>query len=107
METEPIQNMPAIVDDAPSAKRQIACIGDRVVLRQIVKDEYTVGGLVIPKTVAKPTWEAEVVAAAEGRALKVGDRVLIPPGAPEIEIDGDRYLVVKEDAVLCILRETT
>src|SRR3972149_4473299 len=60
-------------------------LGDRVVIRPIVKEEVTKGGIVLPDTVKEKPQEGEILAVGPGRPLKRGidalaDAVKIPLG---------------------------
>jgi chaperonin GroES len=76
--------------------------------------EQVRGGIIIPDTAKEKPQEAEVVAVGSGRllengtrvppTLKAGDRVLVGKWAgTEVKIDGNEYLILKEDEVLGIL----
>jgi chaperonin GroES len=87
---------------------------DRVLVRRIEEEEQKVGGIIIPDTAKEKPQQAEVVAVGSGRvldsgttvplALKAGDRVLVGKWAgTEVKIDGQDYLILKEDEVLGIV----
>jgi len=87
---------------------------DRVLVRRIEEEEQKVGGLIIPDTAKEKPTQAEVVAVGSGRvlengqkvplALKAGDKVLIGKwSGSEVKIDGEEYLILKEDEILGIL----
>jgi chaperonin GroES len=87
---------------------------DRVILRRIDEGEQVRGGIIIPDTAKEKPQEGEVIAAGEGKYkddgtrqpldVKVGDRVLFGKySGSEIKIDGDEYLIMREDEILGIL----
>jgi chaperonin GroES len=87
---------------------------DRVLVRRIEEPEQKVGGIIIPDTAKEKPQQAEVVAVGSGRILedgktvpltvKAGDKVLVGKWAgTEVKIDGQEYLILKEDEVLGIL----
>ncbi|HSB61346.1 MAG TPA: co-chaperone GroES, partial [Vicinamibacteria bacterium] len=87
---------------------------DRVMVRRIEEQEQKVGGIVIPDTAKEKPTQAEVVAVGSGRVLengqkvpltvKAGDKVLIGKwSGTDVKIDGEEYLILKEDEVLGIL----
>ena len=88
---------------------------DRVLVRRIEEqNEKTAGGIIVPDTAKEKPQEAEVVAVGSGRVLesgdrvpltlKAGDRVLVGKWAgTEVKIDGEEYLILKEDEILGIL----
>ena len=87
---------------------------DHVLVRRIEKSEEKVGGLIIPDTAKEKPQQAEVVAVGSGRLLENGERVplSVKPGdkvllgkwsGTDVKIDGDEYLILKEDEILGIL----
>ncbi len=87
---------------------------DRVHVRRIEEGEQLRGGIIIPHTAKEKPQEGEVIAAGEGKYkddgtrqpldVKVGDRVLFGKySGSEIKIDGDEYLIMREDEILGIL----
>lgn len=90
---------------------------DTVVLRRIMAEEKTVGGIIIPDTVRRETPHGEVVAAGPGPRLKSGARaaMTVRPGdlvllaswtGNEIKLDGEELLMVRESDILGILPGT-
>ena len=74
------------------------------------------GGIVIPDTAKEKPQEGEVIAVGNGKILdngtrvamevKVGDRILFGKySGSEIKIDGQEYLIMREDDILGILTE--
>jgi chaperonin GroES len=87
---------------------------DRVLLRRVEEAEQKVGGIVVPDTAREKPQQAEVMAVGSGRVLddgkvlppmlKKGDKVLIGKwSGTEVKIEGDDYLILKEDEVLGLL----
>ena len=87
---------------------------DRVIVRRIEEGEQVRGGIIIPDTAKEKPQEGEVVAAGEGKYkddgtrqaldVKAGDRVLFGKySGSEIKIDGEEYLIMREDEILGIL----
>ena len=88
---------------------------DRVLVRRIEEEEQKVGGIIVPDTAKEKPQQAEVVAVGTGRilddgtrvplALKAGDKVLVGKwSGTDVVIDGQDYLILKEDEVLGILQ---
>ncbi len=86
---------------------------DRVILKRIEEEETVRGGIIIPDSAREKQQEGEVVAVGSGKRLedgtvlplevKAGDRVLFGKySGTEIKLDGDEYLIVKEDEILGI-----
>ena len=89
-------------------------LGDRIVVKPLVKEEVTKGGIVLPDTAKEKPQEGEVVAVGSGRLsedgkrlpleLKVGDRVLYAKFAgTEWKRDGEEFLILRENDVLAKL----
>ena len=87
---------------------------DRLVIRRIEKEETARGGIIIPDTAKEKPQEGEVIAVGNGKVLengtkvamdvKAGDRVLFGKySGTDIKIDGQEYLILREDEILAIL----
>lgn len=87
---------------------------DRLVVKRIEEKETVQGGIIIPDTAKEKPQEGEVVATGKGKRLedgkvipldvKVGDRILFGKySGSDIKLDGDEYLIMREDEVLGIL----
>lgn len=87
---------------------------DRVVVRRLDTAEQTSGSIIIPDSAKEKPLEAEIVAVGCGKRLddgsfgemlvKVGDTVLVGKyGGTEIKLDGEEFLIVREDEVLGII----
>ena len=82
---------------------------DRVIVKPVEKAEKTAGGIIIPDTAQDKPQQGEVVAVGNGRkdepmTVKVGDIVLFGKyGGTEIELDGDKLLLLKESDIFAII----
>jgi chaperonin GroES len=87
---------------------------DRILVRRIEETEEKIGGIIVPDTAKEKPQQAEVKAVGSGRILdngqrvaldvKAGDKVLIGKwSGTEVKIDGEEYLILKEDEVLGVL----
>ena len=87
---------------------------DRIVVKRIEEKETTHRGIIIPDSAKEKPQEAEVMAIGKGKRLddgeivaldvKVGDRILFGKySGSEIKIDGEEYMIMREDEVLGIL----
>ena len=88
---------------------------DRVIIRRIEESSnQTAGGLFIPDTAKEKPQEGEVIAAGEGKYkedgtrqpldVKAGDRILFGKySGSEIKLDGEEYLIMREDEILGII----
>jgi chaperonin GroES len=90
-------------------------LGDRVLIRPLEAQEKTKGGIVLPDTAKEKPQEGKVVAVGKGRVsedgkltpleVKSGDKVLYGKySGTEISVEGDEYLIVKEDDILAIVK---
>lgn len=84
---------------------------DRILVKRIEEQEQRVGGIIIPDTAKEKPQIARVVAVGSGRVndkgevlpldVKAGEYVLIGKYAgTEIKLDGEEFLIVREDEVL-------
>jgi chaperonin GroES len=87
---------------------------DRIVVKRIEQQEQLQGGLHIPDSAKEKPQEGEVVAVGKGKRLEdgkvvpldiqVGDRILFGKySGSDIKLDGEEYLIMREDEVLGIL----
>ncbi len=88
---------------------------DRILVRRLEEAEQKVGGIIVPDTAKEKPQQAEVVGVGSGRilengtrvplTLKAGDKVLVGKwSGTDVKIDGEEYLILKEDEVLGILQ---
>jgi chaperonin GroES len=84
------------------------------VVKRIEDKEQMQGGLYIPDTAKEKPQEGEVVAVGKGKRLEdgkvvvldvqVGDRILFGKySGSDIKLDGEEYMIMREDEVLGIL----
>src|SRR5438105_13225945 len=84
---------------------------DRVLVKRVEEQEQRIGGIIVPDTAREKPQQAKVVAAGSGRVnddgrtipldVKAGEYVLIGKYAgTEIKLDGEEYLIVREDEIL-------
>jgi chaperonin GroES len=89
-------------------------LADRVIVKPIDAAESKKGGIIIPDTAKEKPQEGEVVALGTGKrdddgkiiafTVKTGDKVLISKyGGTEIKIEGENYLIMREDDILGII----
>jgi len=89
-------------------------LGDRIVVKTLDAAEKTKSGLVLPDSAKEKPQEGKVIAVGPGRLLdeggvkslevKNGDRVLYGKySGTEVSIQGEDYLILREDEVLAIV----
>jgi chaperonin GroES len=90
---------------------------DRIVVRRVEEAETTRGGIIIPDTAKDKPQEGEVIAVGPGKSndegkvfplqVRAGDRILFGKYAgTEIKIDGEDFLIMREEEVLGVLTGT-
>jgi chaperonin GroES len=90
---------------------------DRIVVKRIEEAETVKGGIIIPDSAKEKPQEGEVVAVGNGKRLddgklvplevKAGDRILFGKySGNEIKIEGEEYLIVREDEILGVLESS-
>jgi chaperonin GroES len=87
---------------------------DRLIIRRIEEKETVKGGIIIPDSAKEKPQEGEVIAVGNGKVLengtelaldvKAGDKILFGKySGTDIKIDGEEYLILREDEVLAIV----
>ena len=90
-------------------------LGDRVVLKQLVAEETTKSGIVLPGQNKEKPQQAEVVAVGPGgmvdgkeiaMVVKVGDQVIYSKYAgTEVKLDDEEDIIVKQSEILAVLEK--
>jgi chaperonin GroES len=91
---------------------------DRIVVKRIDNDVNKIGGLYIPDSAKEKPQEGEVIAVGNGKRgedgkvipldVKAGDRILFGKySGSDIKIDGNEYMIMREDEVLGVLEGGT
>ena len=94
---------------------KIVPLGDKVVVKRLLADDKTSGGILLPDAAQEKQHRGRVLSIGEGRLLKSGvrqpldvnegDRVVFSPYAGmTVKVDGDELLVMSEGEILAILR---
>ena len=84
-------------------------LADRVLILPAPVEEKTIGGIIIPDSAKEKPWKGEVIAVGNGTKdeemiLKAGDQVLYGKYAgTELDIDGTKYLIMRQSDVLAII----
>jgi len=90
---------------------------DRILVRRVEENEITRGGLIIPDSAKDKPQEGEVISAGKGKSneegtvrpldVKAGDRILFGKYAgTEVKLDGEEFLIMREEEVLGIIETT-
>jgi chaperonin GroES len=88
-------------------------LGDRVVLKQLVAEETTKSGIVLPGQSKEKPQQAEVIAVGPGGTVdgkevkmevKPGDQVIYSKYAgTEVKLDEEEYIIVKQNDILAVI----
>ena len=87
---------------------------DRILIQRLEEGEQKVGGIIIPDTAKEKPQKGKVIAAGTGKVkddgtrqlpdVKAGDRILFGKySGQEIKLDGEDYLIMREDEVLGVI----
>ena len=87
---------------------------DRIIVKRIEEQEQKVGGIIIPDTAKEKPQQGKVIAVGKGKVkddgtviamdVKEGDTILFGKySGQEIKLDGDEFLIMREDEVLAVL----
>ena len=89
-------------------------LGDRVVLKQLVAEETTKSGIVLPGQNKEKPQQAEVIAVGpggmvDGKEIKmevsVSDQVIYSKYAgTEVKIEDEEYIIVKQSDILAVIK---
>jgi chaperonin 10 Kd subunit len=86
-------------------------LADRVLIEPTAAEETTLGGIIIPDSAKEKPLRGTVLAVGQGTKddpmiLKEGDKVLYGKYAgTEIELNGTKYLMMRQNDVLAIINE--
>jgi len=95
-------------------KTTLRPLHDRVLVKRLDEQDEKHGSLIIPDTAKEKPQEGKIIAVGTGRvtddgktlplAVKQGDRILFGKySGNEVRLDGQEYLIMKEDDLLGIL----
>ena len=98
---------------------KIRHLQDRVLVKRLEDEvEKTKGGIIIPDTAKEKPQQGKVIAAGNGKVnedgkrnaldVKAGDLILFGKySGQEIKLDGEEYLIMREDEVLAVIEGET
>ena len=89
---------------------------DRIIVHRLEEGEQQIGGIIIPDTAKEKPQQGTVIGVGNGKVndngkripldVKAGDRILFGKySGQEIKLDGEDYLIMKEDDVLAVLED--
>lgn len=87
---------------------------DRILVQRLEDEQQSAGGIIIPDSAKEKPQQAKVVAVGKGKKLddgtiiesdvKTGDKILFGKySGAEVKMDGEEYLILREDEILAIL----
>ena len=93
---------------------KIRPLADRVVIKNVEAEETTISGIILTGAAKEKPQEGKVVALGTGKldeagkkiefTVKKGDTVLISKyGGTEVKLDGETFLIMREDDILGII----
>jgi chaperonin GroES len=99
---------------AQSTKTTLRPLHDRVLIKRLAEGDEKHGSIIIPDTAKEKPQEGKVIAVGTGKVtedgkripldVKAGDRILFGKySGSEVKINGEEYLIMKEEDVLGIL----
>jgi chaperonin GroES len=91
---------------------------DRIVVQRLEEGEQKVGGIIIPDSAKEKPQRGTVIAAGNGKSNDDGKRIPLDVTAgdtilfgkysgQEIKLEGEDYLIMREDEVLAIIEGGT
>jgi chaperonin GroES len=97
-----------------ATKVKLRPLHDRILVKRIEETEDRHGSIIIPDTAKEKPQEAKVIAVGNGKMtdegkklpmdVKAGDRILFGKySGSEVKIDGEEYLILREEDVLGVL----
>ena len=93
---------------------KIRPLHDRVIVKRLEEERTSPGGIVIPDAATEKPIQGKIIAVGKGKILedghvrpldvKVGDKILFGKySGTEVKVDGEEYLVMREEDVMAII----
>lgn len=93
---------------------EVRPLHDRIFVKRLEEQESRMGSIIIPDSAKEKPQQAEVMAVGKGRLLQNGERMApdVKPGdrilfgkysGSEVKVDGEDYLILREDEILVVL----
>jgi chaperonin GroES len=93
---------------------KIRPLNDRLLVQRLEEEETTAGGIIIPDSAKEKPAQGKVVAVGPGKTNDAGERVELQVkegdvilfskyGGTDVKLDGEDYLIMREDDVLGIV----
>ena len=93
---------------------RVTPLHDRLIIQRLDEGEQTIGGIIVPDSAKEKPQRGKVFAVGQGKVrddgsrqppdVKEGDTILFGKySGQEIKIDGEEYLILREDEVLAVI----
>ena len=97
------------------AKTSFTPLHDRILVQRVEEGESVSGGIIIPDSAKEKPQQGKVISVGKGKSndegkvfpldVKAGDSILFGKySGTEIKLDGEEYLIMREEEVLGILK---
>jgi chaperonin GroES len=97
-----------------ATRTKVRPLHDRIIVQRLEEAEQKVGGIIIPDSAKEKPQQGKVIAVGKGRIekdgkvtpldVKEGDTVLFGKySGQEIKLDGDEFLIMREEEVLGVI----
>jgi chaperonin GroES len=97
-----------------SKSMNVRPLHDRIIIQRLEEGEQKVGGIIIPDTAKEKPQQGKVIAAGTGKVkddgtrqrpdVKAGDLILFGKySGQEIKLDGEDYIIMREDEILGVI----
>ncbi len=90
-------------------------LGDKVVLKQLVAEETTKSGIVLPGQAKEKPQQAQVIAVGPGgivdgkevtMQVKAGDKVIYSKYAgTEVKLEDEEFIIVKQNDIVAVVED--
>ena len=98
------------------ASTKFTPLHDRILVRRVEEGETVRGGIIIPDSAKEKPQEGEVISVGKGKSndegkvfpldVKAGDNILFGKySGTEIKLDGQEFLIMREEEVLGIVKK--
>ena len=95
---------------------KIRPLNDRILVQRVEEEEKTAGGIIIPDNAKEKPVEGKIIAVGPGKLNDAGERVALQVkegdtvlfskyGGTDVKIDGENYLIMREDDVLGVIEK--
>src|ERR1700730_5707415 len=107
---------PTIITTDGVVSMNVRPLHDRIIVQRLEEGEQKIGGIIIPDSAKEKPQQGKVIAAGNGKNkddgrripldVKAGDLILFGKySGQEIKLDGEEYLIMREDEVLAVIED--